>query len=75
MIKLSGVKISFSWSLKVNHATNIFNLEGLMNALEDEQEVEIDNIADLNKMFENYRMNDENLEENRTDAMSEVFHL
>ena len=75
MIKLSGVKISFLWSLKVNLATNIFNLEGLMNALEDEQEVEIDNIADLNKMFENYRMNDENLEENRTDAMSEVFYL
>ena len=51
------------------------SLEGLMNALEDEQEFEVENIADLNKMFENYRMNEENLEENRTDAMSEVFHL
>ena len=45
-----------------------------MNALEDEQEFQNGNFVDFN-MFENYRMNDENLEENRTDAIGEVSYL
>ena len=46
-----------------------------MNALEDEQEFQNGNFVDFNNMFENYRMNDENLEENRTDAIGEVSYL
>ena len=46
-----------------------------MNALEDEQEFQNGNVVDFNNMFENYRMNDENLEENRTDIIGEVCYL
>ena len=51
------------------------DLQGNMNALEDEQEFEDENVADFNNMFENCRMNDENLEGNRIDAIGEVEYL
>lgn len=50
-------------------------MQGHVNALEDEQEFEDENVADFNKMFENYMINDENLEGNRTDAIGEVNYL